>query len=76
MHGRRIADSPGGVKPRASSRLDRDRVRVVWSAPFSASGGQGAMTRVLAPAKINLFLEILRKRPDGYHDLRSLLVEQ
>lgn len=32
------------------------------------------MTRVLAPAKINLFLEILRKRPDGYHDLRSLLV--
>ena len=22
-----------------------------------------------APAKINLFLDILRKRPDGYHDL-------
>ena len=27
-----------------------------------------------APAKINLSLEILGKRPDGYHDLRSVLV--
>jgi 4-diphosphocytidyl-2-C-methyl-D-erythritol kinase len=29
---------------------------------------------IAAPAKLNLFLEILRKRPDGYHDLESLLV--
>src|SRR5512135_520820 len=29
---------------------------------------------VLAPAKLNLFLEILRKRPDGYHELESLMV--
>jgi 4-diphosphocytidyl-2-C-methyl-D-erythritol kinase len=29
---------------------------------------------VAAPAKINLFLEILRKRPDGYHDLESLML--
>jgi 4-diphosphocytidyl-2-C-methyl-D-erythritol kinase len=27
-----------------------------------------------APAKLNLFLEILNKRPDGYHDLESLMV--
>jgi 4-diphosphocytidyl-2-C-methyl-D-erythritol kinase len=27
-----------------------------------------------APAKLNLFLEILRQRPDGYHDLESLMV--
>lgn len=26
-----------------------------------------------APAKINLFLDILGKRPDGYHELRSLV---
>jgi 4-diphosphocytidyl-2-C-methyl-D-erythritol kinase len=29
---------------------------------------------VAAPAKLNLSLEILRKRPDGYHDLESLMV--
>lgn len=33
------------------------------------------MTQVveLAPAKINLTLEILGRRPDGYHELRSLI---
>lgn len=30
--------------------------------------------RLAAPAKINLFLEILGKRDDGYHDLRTILV--
>ncbi len=29
---------------------------------------------VLAPAKLNLFLEILGRRPDGYHDIESLMV--
>ena len=33
------------------------------------------MTAVVeAPGKINLTLEILGKRPDGYHDIRSLLL--
>lgn len=27
-----------------------------------------------APAKVNLFLEILGKRPDGYHELETLMV--
>ncbi|MCX7635812.1 MAG: 4-(cytidine 5'-diphospho)-2-C-methyl-D-erythritol kinase, partial [Syntrophales bacterium] len=32
------------------------------------------MTRLwLSPAKINLHLKILRKRPDGYHDLATLM---
>ncbi|MBW7957866.1 MAG: 4-(cytidine 5'-diphospho)-2-C-methyl-D-erythritol kinase [Deltaproteobacteria bacterium] len=29
--------------------------------------------RVLAPAKVNLFLKVLGKRPDGYHELFSLM---
>jgi 4-diphosphocytidyl-2-C-methyl-D-erythritol kinase len=32
----------------------------------------GREVRVTAPAKVNLHLEILAKRPDGYHDLLSL----
>lgn len=29
---------------------------------------------VLAPAKLNLFLEILGRRPDGYHEIESIMV--
>lgn len=28
--------------------------------------------KLMSPSKINLFLRVLRKRPDGYHDLASL----
>ncbi|MFA5309596.1 MAG: 4-(cytidine 5'-diphospho)-2-C-methyl-D-erythritol kinase [Dehalococcoidales bacterium] len=31
------------------------------------------MLTVKAPAKINLTLEVLRKRPDGFHEIRSVL---
>jgi 4-diphosphocytidyl-2-C-methyl-D-erythritol kinase len=31
------------------------------------------MLTVLAPAKINLTLEVLSKRPDGFHEIRSLM---
>ena len=29
--------------------------------------------KIQAPAKVNLFLEILEKRADGYHEIRSLM---
>jgi 4-diphosphocytidyl-2-C-methyl-D-erythritol kinase len=31
------------------------------------------MLTILAPAKINLTLEVLGKRPDGFHEIRSLI---
>lgn len=29
--------------------------------------------KVFAPAKLNLYLEVVSKRPDGYHELRTLM---
>jgi len=29
--------------------------------------------KFLSPAKVNLFLEVLRKRPDGYHEIQTLM---
>jgi 4-diphosphocytidyl-2-C-methyl-D-erythritol kinase len=37
------------------------------------SGPPAALT-LRAPAKVNLFLEATARRPDGYHELRTLLV--
>ncbi len=34
----------------------------------------GPALLVRAPAKVNLFLEVLRRREDGYHDLATLMV--
>jgi 4-diphosphocytidyl-2-C-methyl-D-erythritol kinase len=31
------------------------------------------MIRKLSPAKVNLYLRVLSKRPDGYHDIASLM---
>ena len=35
---------------------------------------RGADVLVWAPAKVNLFLEVLGSRPDGYHELATLMV--
>jgi 4-diphosphocytidyl-2-C-methyl-D-erythritol kinase len=35
---------------------------------------RGSAVVVHTPAKVNLFLEVLRRRPDGYHDLATLMV--
>ncbi|MEW6219651.1 MAG: 4-(cytidine 5'-diphospho)-2-C-methyl-D-erythritol kinase [Thermodesulfobacteriota bacterium] len=36
-------------------------------------GAASASVCLAAPAKINLFLRVVRRRPDGYHDLVSLM---
>lgn len=37
-------------------------------------GNSAAKLRVVAPAKLNLFLHAGERRPDGFHDLQSLIV--
>ncbi len=39
---------------------------------MSAQPGEKLVVR--APAKVNLYLEVLGKRPDGYHDIATLMV--
>src|SRR5260370_9420865 len=36
--------------------------------------GQTTSVAVFAPAKLNLFLKVLGKRDDGYHELETLMV--
>ncbi len=38
------------------------------------SSGSEKTGSVLAPAKVNLYLRVLRRRPDGYHDIESLVL--
>jgi 4-diphosphocytidyl-2-C-methyl-D-erythritol kinase len=35
---------------------------------------QGEGVRIRTPAKVNLFLEVLGKRPDGYHEIATLMI--
>lgn len=39
---------------------------------MTPGAGRGAELRILAPAKVNLGLAVLGRRPDGYHELRTL----
>jgi len=38
-----------------------------------SGGPNGAQIEVWAPAKLNLFLEILTRRPDGYHEIVTVM---
>lgn len=54
-------------------RQAKDSVRGRRTLKATASSDiTGASVHLFSPAKINLFLRILRRRPDNYHDLASL----
>ena len=42
--------------------------------PSMLSERRDSAVVVRAPAKVNLFLEVLAKRPDGYHEIATLMV--
>ena len=47
----------GGLSPDAEDRVDRGEMKRV----------------ILSPAKVNLLLKVISKRPDGYHELVSIV---
>lgn len=60
---------------RTSSSRQHQLVRASSPATTETSGAETAHRGTLSlfsPCKINLFLRIIRKRPDGFHDLASL----
>ncbi len=68
----RLRSSPVSASgPRPSSR--RAHSLVAMAAPDDAGADEGAdAMSVFSPSKVNLFLRIVRRRPDGFHDLASL----
>src|SRR5438093_6543814 len=64
--------------------------RIFTGTAFATNPGMGAISpparpvmsstrspyglTVRAPAKVNLFLEVLGNRPDGYHELATLMI--
>ena len=56
-----------------STRLEPPLLGGAAGVRFVARAGAGGLV-VAAPAKLNLFLEVLGQRPDGYHELETLMV--
>lgn len=50
----------------------RERREVRSSLLRRAAVGAGRALSLFSPAKVNLFLRVIGRRPDGYHDLASL----
>lgn len=77
----RLSGARASVANRASisvrrvpaTRASASTFAVVAAAPDDAAADEGAdAMSIFSPSKVNLFLRIVRRRPDGYHDLASL----
>lgn len=56
----------------AASHGINARSRGAQAQRWAVVQGEAASIKLFSPAKVNLFLRIIRKREDGYHDLASL----
>lgn len=61
-----------GFAPSTASGASRRSIAARRAAAAAEGAGGGDTLSLFSPCKINLFLRIIRKRPDGFHDLASL----
>lgn len=63
-----------GVLPRKTFSMGRPTTSgSIWRPGASGSERRGDFVEIQAFAKLNLTLDVLGKRPDGYHDLRMVM---
>jgi len=62
-----------GLATRWIDRVDQPLEPGIGTCPMIVRSIAGGV-EVLAPAKLNLYLEVLARRPDGYHEIESLMV--
>jgi len=69
----RLASGKGSSREVRRHPTDGSKTNLVRLTPMLLQL-DGARVRVMAPAKVNLHLEVIRRRTDGYHDLETLMV--
>lgn len=67
-----LAACVGCASRRFSLRCASTRRAEMRSAMRAATGAAADRIQLFSPAKVNLFLRVVKKRPDGYHELASL----
>jgi 4-diphosphocytidyl-2-C-methyl-D-erythritol kinase len=57
------------------ARIAKDEWLRYWTPALGMQiGHRDVLIEVRAPAKVNLFLEVLRRREDGFHEIETLMV--
>ena len=83
---KQIIDTLGMLQEKTKGNLDQDEERLLKSGPLRPAdalhpeirqigrAGSYLILKTSVPAKINLWLEVIGKREDGYHDISSLML--